>query len=392
MVCALPSNVLLLTGYWPVMGTSLAICIRGGPTTLIVPEDEVELAEAGFAESIKTFKAENLNSFASVSDTVKPRLAEIFRGLDFSTGPIGIEMGGTTEAAPYLAFHIFGTKLVALLEELFADAAFVGIDDWVRALGALKTKRELDRIRQACAVAKRAYAKGASQLRAGMKESEAAQLFRGSLIACDAPGPEIHRCDGFAFCMSGPNSAKAHSAYARSRCRTIESSDLVMIHCNSYVDGFWTDITRTYTLRAPDEKQKRLYAAVFAAREAALTVIRHGANAADVDAASETAIRECGFGQYLKHGAGHGVGLCPCDARRIPQAHAESPDVLREGMVFNVEPALYIEGYGGIRHCDMVAVTANGYELLTNFQADEQRICLARNSGKKRRQSEPVVS
>ena len=118
-------------------------------------------------------------------------------------------MGGTTEAAPYLAFHIFGTKLVALLEELFADAAFVGIDDWVRALGALKTKRELDRIRQACAVAKRAYAKGASQLRAGMKESEAAQLFRGSLIACHAPGPrEYIGATDLPSPMSGPNSAR----------------------------------------------------------------------------------------------------------------------------------------------------------------------------------------
>jgi Xaa-Pro aminopeptidase len=363
------------------MGTSLAICIRGGPTTLIVPEDEVELAETAFADSIRTFTAESLDSLAGVSSAMKPHLATVLRGLDLFAGPVGIEMGGTMEAAPYLAFHIFGTNLLSMLEMFFPDGTFVGIDEWARALGALKTKHELERIRQACAIAKRAYVNGARHLRAAMTESEASQLFRGSLVAYDTSGPEINRCDGFAFCMSGPNSAKAHVAYARNRCRTIEPSDLVMVHCNSYVDGFWTDITRTFTLRTPTEKQEQLYAAVFAAREAALAVVRPGANAADVDAASETAIRDHGLEQYLKHGAGHGVGLCPCGARRVPQLHSASPDVFRQGMVFNLEPALYVEGYGGIRHCDMVVVTADGYELLTDFQTDEQSLCLARVGG-----------
>jgi Xaa-Pro aminopeptidase len=362
------------------MGESLAVCVRGGPTTLIVPEDEVEMAAAGFADSVEAFTADDLTDLERVSNALQPGLSKAFRGVDFSAGPLGIEMGGTMEAAPYLAFHIFGAKLPALLAMLLPDATFVGIDNWVRALGTLKTKTELERIRQACAIARSAFLSGAQQLRPGMNETGASQLFRGGLMACETSGPEIQRCDGFVFCMSGPNSAKAHSAYARNRCRTIESPDLVMIHCNSYIDGFWTDITRTFTLQTPDEKQMRLYGAVFAARKAALSVIRPGASAADVDAASEAVIRERELGRYLKHGVGHGVGICPCSARSIPRVHRASRDILREGMVFNVEPALYIEGYGGIRHCDMVAVTADGYELFTDFQTDEQSLCLANPS------------
>ena len=392
MVCSLPSNVLLLTGYWPVMGTSLAVCIRGGPTTLIVPEDEAELTGKSFADSIRTFTAESLDSLTDVTSALKLHVAAALRGLNLLAGPLGIEKGGTMEAAPYLAFRIFGTNLLSMLEMLVPDANFLGIDDWARELGALKTKNELERIRQACAIAKRAFVNGARQLRAGMTESEASQLFRRSLAACDLSGPEINRCDGFAFCMSGPNSAKAHAAFARNRCRTIEASDLVMIHCNSYVDGFWTDITRTFTLQARSEKQEQLFAAVFAAREAALAVVRPGTKAADVDAASEAAIRDHGLEQYLKHGAGHGVGFCPCGARRVPQIHAASPDVLRQGMVFNVEPALYVAGYGGIRHCDMVAVTADGYELLTDFQIDKESLSLARIGGMKLRQPESTIS
>jgi Xaa-Pro aminopeptidase len=176
--------------------------------------------------------------------------------------------------------------------------------------------------------------------------------------------------------MSGPNAAKASAAYARTRYRTLERHDTVMIHCNSYVDGFWTDVTRTYSFRPPDERQYNMRAAVLAAREAAFACIKPGARAADVDAASRRTITNFGLAEYLRHGTGHGVGFSPMSAYSIPQLHMKSSDVLREGMVFNVEPAVYVDGYGGIRHCDMVAVRAAGYELLTDFQSDASSLLL----------------
>jgi Xaa-Pro aminopeptidase len=64
-------------------------------------------------------------------------------------------------------------------------------------------------------------------------------------------------------------------------------------------------------------------------------------------------------------------------AYSLPKLHRQSSDILREGMVFNVEPAVYVEGHGGVRHCDMVAVTASGYELLTDFQTDPENLTVA---------------
>jgi Xaa-Pro aminopeptidase len=147
-----------------------------------------------------------------------------------------------------------------------------------------------------------------------------------------------------------------------------------MVHCNSYVDGMWTDITRTYTLQPPGPQQEKMYRAVFAAREAALGRIKPQVPASEVDRAARAALADGGLGSCVKHGTGHGVGFSPMSAYSIPQLHAESPDILEEGMVFNVEPAVYVEGYGGVRHCDMVTVTAGGYELLTDFQADLQSL------------------
>jgi len=370
VVCSLPSSVLLLTGYWPVVGESLAICVSSGPTVLLVPEDEAELAGTGFADSVETFVPETLTQMRSVSAAVRPRLVEILYKLKIKSGPVGFESGASSQAAPYLAIHLFGSALPDMLRELLPGSSFTPIDEWLRKLSSIKTEFQRERIRQACAIAKKSFESGASQLRAGMDESEVAQLFRGPLSTTEVPGRPIHRHDGFAFCMSGPNSAKAYAAYARTRHRTLESQDLVMIHCNSYVEGFWTDITRTFTLQTPDQRQEKMYRAVFAARKAALSLIKPNIRAAEVDSVARQVIEDYGLGQYLKHGTGHGVGFSPMSAYSIPKLHAESPDVLEEGMVFNVEPAVYVEGYGGVRHCDMVAVTSDGYELLTDFQSD----------------------
>ena len=374
MVCSLPSNVFLLTGYWPVVGTSIAICVPGGPTWLLVPEDEQELAATSFADAVQTFVPETLTCIRSISDALKPRLAEALGKLNVRAGRVGVDSGASSQAASYLALYLFGDSLPHLLRELMPAVDLISINEWIDNLGSVKTEAELERIRQACAIAKNAYELGVSQLRAGMKEPEAAQLFRAPLSTAEVAGRPIHRRDGFAFCMSGPNSAKAYAAYARTRWRTLESTDLVMIHCNSYVDGYWADITRTFTLQPPNRRQEDMYSAVLAARQAALSVIRPGARAAAVDAAARQAIQDFGLGPYLKHGTGHGVGFSPMSAYSLPRIHAASSDVLQPGMIFNVEPAVYIEGYGGVRHCDMVAVTGTGNELLTPFQANMESL------------------
>jgi Xaa-Pro aminopeptidase len=85
-------------------------------------------------------------------------------------------------------------------------------------------------------------------------------------------------------------------------------------------------------------------------------------------------LAERGFGPQFKHGTGHGVGFAAIDHNARPRIHPASDDVLEVGMVFNVEPAVYVEGWGGLRHCDLVAVTGEGAELLTPFQASLEEL------------------
>jgi Xaa-Pro aminopeptidase len=99
-----------------------------------------------------------------------------------------------------------------------------------------------------------------------------------------------------------------------------------------------------------------------------MQAIRPGAAAADIDRGAREVLIAQGFGSAFKHGTGHGVGRSAISASALPRIHPQSPDTLNPGMVFNVEPAVYLSGYGGIRHCDMVAMTISGPALLTPFQ------------------------
>jgi Xaa-Pro aminopeptidase len=91
--------------------------------------------------------------------------------------------------------------------------------------------------------------------------------------------------------------------------------------------------------------------------------------AAEVDRAARDVLHERGFGEYFTHGLGHNVGFSTISAEFPLRIHPASPDRLEVGMTFNVEPAIYIKGYGGIRHCDVVTVHEDGAEVLTPFLA-----------------------
>jgi Xaa-Pro aminopeptidase len=200
---------------------------------------------------------------------------------------------------------------------------------------------------------------------AGRREDEVAAEIE-SIFSCIA-NDGFERGRGYFFCMSGVNSAKAAGAYARTRRRVIEDRDLAMIHANTVGDGFWTDITRTFVAGEPFEQQQKMREAIMDARSAALKAISPGAQASAVDAAARGILEKHGFGAEFKHATGHGVGFAAANPNALPRIHPRSPDILEAGMTFNIEPAIYIDGVEGMRHCDVVACTGSGAEVLTNF-------------------------
>jgi Xaa-Pro aminopeptidase len=370
LVCALPSNVLLLSGYWPVVGTSVAVATRDGTVGLVVPADEQDLAKAGWADVMEVMPPASLAELTPMVEVLAPAFQRCLRRMGAGHGRIGFERGPMLEPSSYAGTNRYATALSDLLPDCCPNAVMVGADDVLLDLRATLTTRELASVRTACCVAEDAFRAGAGCIRPAATEREIAAAFRAPLAAfADAYGEASARAGGFLFCMSGPNAALADRAYARTRGRRIRSADLVMVHCNSFVNGLWTDITRTYYPGPADDGTRALFDAVLAARRAALEAIGPGVRAREVDRAAREVLIGHGFGPQFRHGAGHGVGFAAIDHNARPRLHPASDDVLEAGMVFNVEPAVYLDGIGGIRHCDLVAVHADRAELLTPFHS-----------------------
>src|SRR5579884_1764117 len=366
VVCTLPINVLLLSGYWPVVGTSLSIATRDGRIVVLAPKDEEEIARNGWADELHTFQPGSLEKVIDAIESIHKLLANAIRTLGIEHERIAYEDGPISEPASYAAMNLYGMTVIK--SELFSSATLVPVGEVLAYLRSVKTQHEISRIRISCRIAERAFLEGANQIRAGLKETDVAAKFRTPLTTFGTGYEGVNRADGFMFCTSGANSAEAYGAYARSRSREIGRNEFILVHCNSYADGFWTDITRTYCIGELDERKRRMYDAVFDARRAAIESIHPGIRASDVDRAAREVLRAHGFEREFKHPTGHGVGFAVISHNALPRIHPMSHDLLEVGMVFNIEPGIYIDGYGGLRHCDMVAVGETGAEVLTPFQ------------------------
>jgi Xaa-Pro aminopeptidase len=370
LISTLPANVLLLSGYWPVVGSALAVATRDGRVAVLAPSDEEELARRGWARDVRTYEPATLSRLTGgPSAAVREPLAALLRDLGLGRARIGFEEGDAYEPASYAAMYLYGSAIRGVLHEAAPGATLQAGTAALTPLRTVLTQEELGPLLLACARARGAFEQGAASIRPGLLEPEVVHAFS---LPLSMPGPDqaaVGRSGGHVFCMSGPNSAEASGAYARTRTRELRRGDLVLVHCNSYVDGYWTDITRTYCLGEPEERQRAMYEAVFAAHRAAIAAIRRGTRASEVDRAAREVLTERGFGKDFTHGVGHNVGFSAISMQYPPRLHPASDDVLEVGMTFNIEPAIYIQGYGGIRHCDVVTLGRDGPEVLTPFQA-----------------------
>jgi Xaa-Pro aminopeptidase len=177
-----------------------------------------------------------------------------------------------------------------------------------------------------------------------------------------------HGADGPSYdtiVASGPElAARPHHRTSR---RTIVEGDTVIIDVGALVDGYHSDMTRTFVVGEVDDRQREIYDLVLEAQLAGLAAVRPGVAAADLDEACRSVFRDAGYADWFIHGTGHGVGL---DIHEEPFAASTSTAVLVEGDVVTVEPGLYRDGFGGVRIEDLVSVTATGCATLTRLPKD----------------------
>lgn len=232
----------------------------------------------------------------------------------------------------------------------------------VSYLRAVKDAAEIDVMRRAAAVTDEALAAVVARGLGGRREADVAW----DLVV------EYHRlgADGEAFPTIVATGAHAAQAHAVPGVRVIAPGELVVIDTGARVDGYCSDITRTFAAGEPASELRRVYDVVLAAQLAGLAAVRDGAHGRlDVDAAARAVIEDAGYGEKFGHGTGHGVGL---EVHEAPGLGRTRGDPLAAGMVCTVEPGIYIEGLVGVRIEDTVLVTETGCVRLTAFPKELQ--------------------
>ena len=224
----------------------------------------------------------------------------------------------------------------------------------VESLRAVKDDDELALMIKAIKVCDAAFEKVASEMQIGMTEAEVAWELEKAMRENGSGVLPFN-----IIVASGPNAAKPHH---QPTDRPIAAAEPVIIDMGASIGGYTSDLSRTVCLKKQDEKFGKIYDLVLGAQLTAIATIASGMTGDTADSLARTVIEQGGYGANFGHGLGHGVGLATHEAPRVGK---ESKDILTDGMVFTIEPGIYISGWGGVRIEDMVVLKDGRAKVLT---------------------------
>lgn len=244
------------------------------------------------------------------------------------------------------------------LAEQAPQAVLKPSEQLVAPLREIKDADELAILRRAIAITDAAITAVLPQLRAEMREREAAWLLERTMRETGA--------DGISFPIivaAGPNAALPHH---RAGDDPLGSGRPIVIDMGAMVDGYHADLTRTVVLGTPDAQFWNIYSIVLEAQRRAVAGVRAGVPTADIDALARDYIGEMGYGENFGHGTGHGVGLDIHEAPAIRRVvEGQDAPLLPAGAVSSIEPGIYVTGWGGVRIEDLVLVRDHDCEVLS---------------------------
>lgn len=229
----------------------------------------------------------------------------------------------------------------------------------VESLRAVKDAPEIEIMRRASALSDEIFGALAEERFSGCTEQELVWWIERSFREAGAEGVSFP-----AIVAAGETATSPHAVPGD---RPIEEGVLVVVDAGCVLDGYCSDCTRTFAVGEIPERLSEIYALCLEAQLAGLEAVAPGVHGKDADAAARSLIVDAGLGEAFGHGLGHGVGI---QIHEAPTLRIESADVLEPGNVVSVEPGIYLPGEGGVRIEDLVLVTEDGGERLTQFSKE----------------------
>lgn len=243
--------------------------------------------------------------------------------------------------------------------EAVESVEFVPLDNTIEEIRKNKEPEEIDRIIEAIEIATKAFTEVFGGIHPGQTEKEVANNLDYAMRQLGAEGPSFQT-----IVASGPRTALPHAEPTDKRIR---EGEMVIIDFGAQVNGYCSDETCTLSIGEVNGKMHDIYTIVNNAKQLALDKIKVGKPIKEVDMMVRGYIEEAGYGDFFRHGTGHGVGIAVHEA---PAINSTGEGLLEEGMVITIEPGIYIPNLGGVRLEDMVLITADAPRVLTSIRKD----------------------
>ena len=258
----------------------------------------------------------------------------------------------------------FEAETVTIAQKNKMEKGFEGIDisateGLVKRLRLYKTADEVEKIKKAISIADRSLEATLELLKPGITEADLARELRYNIALMG--GQDISFAPIIAF---GSNASLPH---AKPGDRILGENVVVQFDWGAKYAQYCSDCSRVFFVGDIGDELKKVYNIVLEANRRAISAIKFGVALSRLDAIARDYIREQGYGDYFGHGLGHGVGL---DVHEEPSVSARGDKTVEPGLVFTIEPGIYLPGRGGVRIEDMVYITEVGYEVLTSFPYD----------------------
>ncbi|MFZ7126827.1 MAG: aminopeptidase P family protein [Desulfobacterales bacterium] len=250
-------------------------------------------------------------------------------------------------------------KLASNISAAEMAVDLVPVDGVVERLRICKDEIETEITRRSLATAETAFDRLRPKIRRGITEIELAWLLEQELKAAGAEGPSFP-----IIVAAGPNSALPHAVPGP---RTIHRGEPILFDWGARLEGYCSDISRTFILGPADSTFRKVYDVVREAQAKAIEAIRPGMPCREIDAVARKIINATEFNGRFGHSLGHGTGLA---IHESPKLSPTSDDILEPGMIVTVEPGIYLPEWGGVRLEHQVLVTANGAEILNGMELD----------------------
>ncbi|MFW6120561.1 MAG: M24 family metallopeptidase [Petrotogales bacterium] len=242
------------------------------------------------------------------------------------------------------------------------DADKIEIDEIIKNMRSIKTNGEIKKIKEAVKVAEEALKSSIKHIKQGKRENEVAARINY----------EIYRRGGKpsfeTIVVSGKRSALVHGMPSNKK---IENGEFVLIDYGAMVNGYCSDITRTFLVGEATPKMKKIYEIVKRAQKKSREEAKAGIKGIDLHNIARSIIEDEGFGEYFGHGLGHGLGM---EVHENPSASIRNEDLLPENAVITIEPGIYIPNEFGVRIEDDVVIKKDYCEVLTTLDRDMQSL------------------